>query len=133
MRASVGAASLVLFKGGEGCGACYKFKCVDKGLCSEKPVTIMIMDACRGGDSAFGSTHFDLSGAAFGRMATDGKTPMLLNSRELSVLYRRYNTHKHKHIWRDEACDEVVGEIEFSKLCAVRYLARNSITHCLKD
>ncbi|GLJ40741.1 hypothetical protein SUGI_0842190 [Cryptomeria japonica] len=89
LKARVGAVSPILFKGGEGCGACYKVKCMQEGMCSEKPVTIIVTDECPGGYCAFGRTHFDLSGAAFGHMATAGKTPELLNSGELPVLYRR--------------------------------------------
>ncbi|ONK73714.1 uncharacterized protein A4U43_C04F34500 [Asparagus officinalis] len=74
LKARVGAVSPVLFKDGEGCGACYKVRCVDPAICSRRP---------------FGRTHFDLSGAAFGRMAANGERAQLRNKGEISVLYRR--------------------------------------------
>ncbi|KAH9744143.1 expansin-B3 [Citrus sinensis] len=68
LRARVGAVSPVLFKNGGGCGACYK---------------------CPGGYCSNGRTHFDLSGAAFGRMAIAGESGQLRNRGELPVIYRR--------------------------------------------
>ncbi|KAI0500008.1 hypothetical protein KFK09_018216 [Dendrobium nobile] len=89
MRARVGAVSPVLFKDGEGCGACYKVRCADQSVCSRRAVTIIVTDECPGGYCAFGRTHFDLSGAAFSRMAIAGQGPELRNRGEISVLYRR--------------------------------------------
>ena len=66
MKARVGAVSPVLFKSGEGCGACYKVRCLDHGVCSRRAVTVIVTDECPGGVCAGGRTHFDLSGAAFG-------------------------------------------------------------------
>ncbi|KAE9456104.1 hypothetical protein C3L33_11989, partial [Rhododendron williamsianum] len=79
LRARVGAVNPVLFKGGEGCGACYKVKCLDKSICSRRAVTVIITDECPGCSS--GRTQFDLSGAAFGRMAiaSDGSTDFWLS------------------------------------------------------
>ncbi|XP_048422435.1 expansin-B3-like [Pyrus x bretschneideri] len=88
-RARVGAVSPVLFKSGEGCGACYKVKCLDQSICSRRAVTIIVTDECPGGYCSNGRTHFDLSGAAFGRMAVAGNGGLLRNRGELSVLYRR--------------------------------------------
>ncbi|XP_068640484.1 expansin-B3-like [Aristolochia californica] len=87
MRARVGAVTPVLFKGGEGCGACYKVKCHDSSICSRRAVTIIVTDECPG--CAFGRTHFDLSGAAFGRMAITGEGYQLRNRGEISVVFRR--------------------------------------------
>lgn len=85
----MGAVSPVLFKGGEGCGACYKVKCVDRDICSRRAVTVIVTDECPGGYCAFGRTHFDLSGAAFSRMAVAGSASRLRDRGEISVLFRR--------------------------------------------
>ncbi|XXG85538.1 hypothetical protein AAC387_Pa11g0597 [Persea americana] len=89
LRARVGAVSPVLFKNGEGCGACYKVRCLDKSICSRRAVTVIVTDECPGGYCAFGRTHFDLSGAAFGRLAVSGESSQLRNRGEISVIFRR--------------------------------------------
>ena len=89
LRARVGAVSPILFKNGEGCGACFKVRCLDKSICSRRAVTIIVTDECPGCASD-GRTHFDLSGAAFGRMAVAGENGQLRNRGVLPVIYRRY-------------------------------------------
>ncbi|KQJ83731.1 expansin-B17 isoform X1 [Brachypodium distachyon] len=89
MKARVGSVSPVLFKGGEGCGACYKVKCLDHGICSRRAVTVIVTDECPGGLCGGGHTHFDLSGAAFSRMAVAGAGAHLRDRGQLSVVYRR--------------------------------------------
>lgn len=88
LRARVGAVSPILFKNGEGCGACFKVRCLDKSICSRRAVTIIVTDECPGCASD-GRTHFDLSGAAFGRMAVAGENGQLRNRGVLPVIYRR--------------------------------------------
>ncbi|KAH7653395.1 Expansin/Lol pI protein [Dioscorea alata] len=89
LRARVGAVSPVLFMNGEGCGACYKVKCGDPSICSRRPVTGIVTDECPGGYCANGRLHFDLSGAAFSRMAVAGLGPQLRNRGEIPVFFRR--------------------------------------------
>ncbi|KAL8510994.1 hypothetical protein ACS0TY_017715 [Phlomoides rotata] len=86
-RARVGAVGPVLFKGGEGCGACYKVRCLDRSICSRRAVTVIITDECPGCPNVH--PHFDLSGAAFGRMAVSGNNGQLRNRGEIPVIYRR--------------------------------------------
>lgn len=86
-RARVGAVSSILFKNGEGCGACYKVKCLDNEICSRRAVTVIITDRSPAGPG--GNTHFDLSGAAFGRMAISGEGGQLRNRGLLKIIYRR--------------------------------------------
>uniref|UniRef100_A0ACD5Z2J6 Uncharacterized protein n=1 Tax=Avena sativa TaxID=4498 RepID=A0ACD5Z2J6_AVESA len=89
MKARVGAVSPVLFKSGEGCGACYKVRCLDRGICSRRAVTVIVTDECPGGYCSSGRTHFDLSGAAFGRLAVAGHGGQLRDRGEISVVFRR--------------------------------------------
>ncbi|KAK1289496.1 Expansin-B16 [Acorus calamus] len=95
-KAHDGAVSPVLFKNGEGCGACYKVRCLDSRMCSRRAATIIVTDECPGGYCSGGKTHFDLSGAAFGRMAVSGYGSNLRNKGEIQVVYRR-------ELARDEA------------------------------
>ncbi|KAF8413902.1 hypothetical protein HHK36_001898 [Tetracentron sinense] len=98
-RARVGAVSPILFKDGEGCGACYKVKCLDKGICSRRAVTVIVTDLCGGTCSSGGGTHFDLSGAAFGRMAIAGNSARLRNRGEMSVIFRRIENRELVEGW----------------------------------
>ena len=88
-KARVGAVSPILFKNGEGCGACYKVKCLDTEICSRRAVTVIITDECPGGYCSGGNTHFDLSGAAFGRLAISGEGGQLRDRGVINVIYRR--------------------------------------------
>ncbi|KAJ8436839.1 hypothetical protein Cgig2_018935 [Carnegiea gigantea] len=84
-KARVTAVSPILFKNGEGCGACYMVKCLDKSICSSSAVTVIVTDECPG----CSSTHFDLSGAAFGHLSLPGRGGQLRNRGILPVVYRR--------------------------------------------
>ncbi|RZB76827.1 Expansin-B3 isoform A [Glycine soja] len=86
LKARVGAVGSVLFKKGEGCGACYKVKCLDHSICSKRAVTVIITDECPGCPSD--RTHFDLSGSAFGRMAVVGENGQLVKSQSFTAEHR---------------------------------------------
>lgn len=88
LHARVGAVNPILFKNGEGCGACYKVRCLDRSICSRRAVTVIITDECPGCSKT--NTHFDLSGAAFGRLAISGESGPLRNRGLIPVIYRRY-------------------------------------------
>ncbi|KAF6141414.1 hypothetical protein GIB67_021230 [Kingdonia uniflora] len=89
LKSRVTAVSPILFKNGEGCGACYKVRCLDKSICSRRAVTVIVTDECPGGICSGGATHFDLSGAAFGRLAVAGEGGDLRNKGVISITYRR--------------------------------------------
>ena len=84
-KARVTSVSPILFKNGQGCGACYMVKCLDKRICSTSAVTVIVTDECPG----CSGTHFDLSGAAFGSLALPRKGGQLRNQGVLPIVYRR--------------------------------------------
>ncbi|CAN6487079.1 unnamed protein product [Victoria cruziana] len=49
----------------------------------------MITDECPGGPCLAESTHFDLSGTAFGAMALSGQADALLNVGHMQIQFRR--------------------------------------------
>lgn len=83
LKGRVAAVGPVLFKKGEGCGACYKVKCLDRSICSKRAVTVIITDECPG--CRTDRTHFDLSGSAFGRMAVVGENGQLVKSQSFTA------------------------------------------------
>lgn len=86
LKGRVGAVSPILFKGGEGCGACYKVVCLDKSICSPGGVTVIITDECPGCPAL---TQFDLSGSAFSSLAIAGKSDQLRNRGTIPIMFRR--------------------------------------------
>lgn len=73
------------------CATNFQIKCTadNNEACSGSSVTVVITDQCPGGPCVSDSVHFDLSGTAFGAMATSGKADQLRNAGVLQIQHKR--------------------------------------------
>ncbi|KAJ9552403.1 hypothetical protein OSB04_016449 [Centaurea solstitialis] len=127
--AMIAAGNAKIYLHGKGCGDCYQIKCSRKPFCSGKPITVTITDECPGkcNDVPF---HFDLSGTAFGAMASPGQADNLRNLGQVNILYQRvlcnygstkiaFKTNKKANpFWFAAAIEfvEGVGEVQSVKI-----------------
>ncbi|PUZ40253.1 hypothetical protein GQ55_9G409800 [Panicum hallii var. hallii] len=75
-----------IFKDGKGCGSCYEIRCNAPEECSNNPVTVFITDM---NYDPIAPYHFDLSGTAFGAMATAGLQDKLRHRGIIDLEFRR--------------------------------------------
>ncbi|GJN28303.1 hypothetical protein PR202_gb16412 [Eleusine coracana subsp. coracana] len=85
----VTAGSPSIFLNGKGCGACYQVKCSGHASCSGHPVTVVLTDYCPDSVCQAEPVHFDMSGTAFGAMASPGQADKLRNAGRLQIQYTR--------------------------------------------
>ncbi|XP_052148453.1 expansin-B8 [Oryza glaberrima] len=75
-----------LYKGGKGCGSCYRVRCNRNPACSGNAQTVAITDMNYFPLSQY---HFDLSGIAFGRLAKPGRADDLRRAGIIDVQFAR--------------------------------------------
>uniref|UniRef100_A0A0D9VN95 Expansin-like EG45 domain-containing protein n=1 Tax=Leersia perrieri TaxID=77586 RepID=A0A0D9VN95_9ORYZ len=75
-----------LYKGGKGCGSCYRVRCDRHAACSGAAQTIAITDMNYFPLSQY---HLDLSGTAFGRLAKPGRADDLRRAGIIDVQFAR--------------------------------------------
>ncbi|KAJ1296304.1 hypothetical protein BS78_01G289900 [Paspalum vaginatum] len=77
-----------IFKDGKGCGSCYQIRCVKSNhpACSGVAQTVVITDM---NYYPVAKYHFDLSGTAFGAMATSGLNDKLRHAGIIDMEFRR--------------------------------------------
>ncbi|KAF0932796.1 hypothetical protein E2562_012131 [Oryza meyeriana var. granulata] len=75
-----------LYKGGKGCGSCYRVRCTGHAACSGNAQTVTITDMNYYPLSLY---HFDLSGTAFGRLAKPGRADELRRAGIIDVQFAR--------------------------------------------
>ncbi|AQL05597.1 Expansin-B3 [Zea mays] len=77
-----------IFKDGKGCGSCYQIRCLRSNhpACSGVPQTVIITDM---NYYPVAKYHFDLSGTAFGAMASSGLNDRLRHAGIIDMQFRR--------------------------------------------
>ena len=70
-------------------GVLKQVKCIENGLCSQKVVTVVIIEECPGGIySSIGKRNFDLMGTPFTNLESPGTSSTLLNTGVVSILFQ---------------------------------------------
>ncbi|OAY70967.1 Expansin-like A1 [Ananas comosus] len=81
----IAAGNPALFRRGNGCGGCYKVRCVDKMLCNSEGVKVILTDSSR----RVNRTELVLSKKGFMAMAQKGLAHHLMRLKMVHVEYKR--------------------------------------------
>ncbi|KAI3702094.1 hypothetical protein L6452_27763 [Arctium lappa] len=115
--AMIAAGNAKIYLHGKGCGDCYQIKCNRIPYCSRKPITVTITEECSGAcnDVPF---HFDLSGTAFGAMASPGQDENLRNLGQPNKSRKHKDRGKTNPYWFAIAIEFVdgLGEVQSVKI-----------------